>query len=81
MKNLKEQSIKLEVKISDLGDMLKMISLVYPKIKDSENLAILVSKNFEVICTKEDIEGYYKQLIQTEDFELESRKQEYGINY
>lgn len=81
MSNLKEKSKKSEVQLNQLGDMLKLVALEYPNVTSAKELSILISEGFNVICTENDILGYHEQFIIHEDFELENRKQEYGINY
>ena len=44
-----------------------------------EDLAKSISEEFGVQCSMEDINNYYSQHIVNEDYELESRRQEYGI--
>lgn len=86
MKNLEKLSTKLEVDWTKLGDMLKMVSISYPDVKQPEELAKLVSDNFNVICTEADIKGYNSAISemetairhQIEDYELENRKTLYG---
>lgn len=86
MSNLLKKSVKSEIKISDIGDMIKMVRISYPEISSSNELALKISENFNVICTERDILEYEAMLkappiIISEDYELENRKQEYGINY
>jgi len=82
MMNLKTQSQKSEVKLSEIGNMLKLISMEYPQhSNDAKMLAILIEEEFDVICTEADVKGYHELHIIHEDFELESKKQEFGIIY
>lgn len=82
MMNLKIQSQKSEVKLSEIGNMLKLISMEYPQhSNDAKMLAILIQEEFDVICTEADVKGYHELHIVQEDFELESKKQECGIIY
>jgi len=62
--------------------MLKLISLEYPQhSNNSEILSNLISDEFDVICTEEDIKGYHQLHIQSEDFELENRRTQNGVIY
>jgi hypothetical protein len=91
MKNLEKKSLKSEIQVYEIGDMLKLIALEHPEIKDYEKLSQIISSKFNVICTPDDIQRYeytlnvYKhkqdKYYIKEDYELESRRQEYGIKY
>lgn len=77
-----ETSIKLEqVKISQIGEMIKLLALDYDKVESMSfnKIAELISKEFKVECTHVDIEKYY-EIDLNEDFEKESRIVEYNIN-
>lgn len=73
------KSLKPKVSVENLGIYLKTISQKYPDVKKSDALATKISSEFGVVCTSEDIRGYAALHIQHEDYELESRRQEYGI--
>ncbi len=77
-----ETSIKLEqVKVSQIGEMIKLLSLNYDKVESLSfnKIAGLITKEFKVECTHTDIEKYY-EIDLNEDFEKESRIVEYNIN-
>lgn len=61
--------------------MLQLVAMEYPHLKNNEEIAKIISNRFNIICTEKDILGYHQELIITEDYELENRKQEYEINY
>jgi hypothetical protein len=79
---MQKQTITLpKVNTNDLGLFIQMIKEDY-KPKNNEELADLISKEFNTVCTVEDIEEYYslaEELSEhfNEDFELESRKQQF----
>ena len=79
MKSLKKQLKKSKVKLSDLGLYLKLVYLEYPEVEAPQELAEKVSAEFNVVCTKKDVLGYLDLHVQYEDYELESRRQQYGI--
>ena len=69
------------VQMHELGMYLSAIELDYEPI-DNKERAELVTQHFGVLCLEEDVtyyedlSHYYAQII-SEDFELESRRQEY----
>lgn len=71
------------VRMDELGLFLSTIELDH-KPRNNKERAELVSKYFNVECLEEDVIGYEKLLkdydyITHEDFELESRRQEYFL--
>lgn len=79
MSNLKQQLNKSNTQLSDLGLFIKLTNMADPEITSPEDLAKSISEEFGVQCSMEDINNYYSQHIVNEDYELESRRQEYGI--
>lgn len=69
-----------KVRVSQVGDMIKILSLEYADVehKTFENIAKIISEEFNVICTQRDVEKYY-EIDEYEDFEKESRIVEYNI--
>lgn len=80
MKNSKKLLKESEVQLSDLGLYLKLISMEYPGVESAEELADLISKEFNVICTALDVKGYHQVCVH-EDYELESRRHEHGLSF
>lgn len=81
MKNSDLKFKKSEKNLNNLGIMLKLISQEHPK--DASNYAKLaehVENIFDVTCTKEDVENYELSYINSEDYELESRRIDYGFS-
>lgn len=81
MKNSEKKLIKSKVQLADLSLMLKLVYLDNPLLETPEELSAAINELFEVDCTPEDIKGYHSLYIQSEDYELENRKQKYGIIY
>lgn len=68
------------VKIEDIGLYLRLIHMDYLPV-NNEELAELISENFNVDCVARDIEMYEKLHIEyqeDEDYEKLSRMMEYG---
>lgn len=68
------------VKIEDIGLYLRLIHMDYLPV-NNEELAELISENFNVDCIARDIEMYEKLHIEyqeDEDYEKLSRMMEYG---
>jgi hypothetical protein len=68
------------VKIEDIGMYLRLIQMDYLPV-DNEELAQLISENFNVDCVTRDIEIYEKLHVdyhETEDYEKLSRMVENG---
>lgn len=73
--------IKKTIIVSDakLSTMLKFVTDKHPEIKNNFMLLSLkIEKNFKVYCSVVSIEEYYAKITFIEDYELESRKIEYG---
>lgn len=68
-----------QIRISEIGDCIKILSLDYDNIetKSFEDIAKIISQEFNVQCSTLDVEKYYEIDI-NEDFEKESRRVEYG---
>ncbi len=79
MITLKKPRKTPDIQIGEIGVYLKVINQKYPDIKEPQDLALKVSSEFGVKCTKIDIVGYHQTYVQHEDYELESRRQENGI--
>lgn len=71
------------IKISDIDDYLKLLSLKYDHLESRSfaEIASLIRFEFIVDCTTADLERYYEVDKFSEDYELESRRQEHNINY
>lgn len=73
------------VRMDELGLYLNTIELDH-KPRTNRERAELVTKHFGVMCLEEDVDNYernykhHQEMIQ-EDYELESRRQEYFSNY
>ena len=70
-----------KVALQEIGLYIKVIKLDFNP-KNNKELAKLISDTFNLNCTELDIENYERLHIhhrQIEDFELESRKQQYGV--
>lgn len=70
-----------KVQMHELGMYLFAIELDYSPSNNKE-MAKLITENFGVLCLEEDVQHYeelafhYNEVL-NEDFELESRRQEY----
>ena len=78
-------TLKKKIDIRSVGIYAKTILLDY-KPKSQEELATLISEHFNCICTTQDLQDYeqlyeHNKVIEHEDWELENRKQQYGIIY
>lgn len=76
----KQSKIK-RVRMDELGLYLNTIELDH-KPRTNKERAELVTKHFGVMCLEEDVDNYekaykYEEVIIREDYELESRRQEY----
>jgi hypothetical protein len=65
---LKSSKTLEKVELSDVGLYLRVISQEYPDVKDYEELAKLISENFQVICTADIIKQYEELDIEHRDF-------------
>ena len=79
MKNLKEQLKKS--KPHELGTMIGLVLGEYPTVTQSLELSNKVSEIFGIDCTIEDVLRYQENQQPREDFELESRRHEFGHHY
>lgn len=80
---MKEIKTRRKVTLQEIGVYIKVIKLDFNP-KDNKELAELISDTFNLICKEKDINDYERLYIvnsQIEDYELENRKQEYGINF
>ncbi len=60
--------------------MLQFVLLEYPDIiRNSVQIAINITKDFNVLCLPRDIEEYYVLQSCGEDYELEERRHTYDI--
>ena len=66
-----------QVKIADIGLYLRLMHMDYQPTTNEE-LANLISENFNVICHAKDIEVYEKLHIEYEDYEKLSRMMQNG---
>jgi len=58
--------------------MLQFVLLEYPDIiRNSVDIAVNVTKDFNVLCLPKDIEEYYALQQCGEDYELEERRHKY----
>lgn len=75
-----ETLVLKQVNQSQIGDMIKILSLKYSDVehRSFEDISKLITKEFVVNCTATDIERYY-EVDTNEDFEKEGRIIEYGI--
>lgn len=78
MRNSETLSTKREVDLGQLGMMMRLVAPEMANPNDSIAMANLISETFDVDCTAENIEDYESAHILVEDFELESRRTEYG---
>jgi hypothetical protein len=78
MENLNK--IKRKVTLEEIGLYLRIIAMDYGTMSNKE-YAELVTEHFDVYCTEEDVNNYHQLSIISEDYELESRRHEYGILY
>lgn len=68
------------VKIEQLKLMVQFVLAEYPQIRgDFVKMSVIITNNFNVLCLPSDLEHYYSLQSNGEDYELESRKQEYDI--
>lgn len=72
------------VRMDELGLFLSTIALDH-KPRNNKESAELVTKYFNVLCLEEDVDNYERlareyDYITHEDFELESRKQDYFLS-
>lgn len=68
--------------MNEIGLYSKVIYLDYQP-KNNEELASLITEHFNTICLPEDLENYERLSLynqQIEDYELESRRQEYNLD-
>jgi hypothetical protein len=67
-------------KLEDMGIYLRLISSDYPASSNNE-LATLISEQFNVDCREEDIEGYERmhRIMDLEDLEKLNRMQREGF--
>ena len=80
MKKLKRKKTLERVKIEELGLYLKAIYLQYGE-KSHKEYSELVSKEFNVICTEQDVENLHlAELNLKQDFELIAMRTEYFRN-
>lgn len=83
MLNLKKtkNDVKKRVQQAQLGTFINLIHMDTPAedIVDMVHLARLVSEEFDVDCRASDIERFYELDNWQENFEIESKKIEYGI--
>lgn len=80
---MKEIKTRRKITLQEIGVYIKVIKLDFNP-KDNKELAELISDTFNLICKEKDIDDYERLHIvnnQIEDYELENRKQEYGINF
>lgn len=69
------------VRLDEIGMYLKAITLEYGDI-DNRQMSILITKNFKVLCTEQDVDNYevleqYHNARIEEDYELEARRDKY----
>lgn len=69
------------VRLDELGMYLKAINLEYGSV-DNREMSILITKNFKVLCTEQDVYNYevlehYHNAKIEEDYELEARRDKY----
>jgi hypothetical protein len=78
---MEENIIKKDEKLEqDIGLMIKFVTSKDPGSSGNPRLiAQLIKENFNIECREEDIKDYYNAATWWEDFELESRRHEYGI--
>jgi len=81
MMNLKKQLKKPEVALSELGLKLRLIQLEYPNLVTAEELSDKIAEEFEVNCTPQLVEDYWRLHIHFGDVEKQSREVEYGVSY
>lgn len=84
MLKTKQQEVttsKERVHQSQLGTFINLVHMDVPaeNIVDMVHLAKLVSESFDVDCRASDIEQFYELDNWQENFEVESKKIEYGI--
>jgi len=66
----------------ELDVMIPLVQEEYPEATSNQDIAKLVSDIFKVQCSFMDIAGYTEcQFIANQDYELESKRQEYGHSY
>ena len=67
--------------VTQLGTFINLVHMDVPaeNIVDMVHLAKLVSESFDVDCRASDIEQFYELDNWQENFEIESKKIEYGI--
>lgn len=81
MENLEILSKKSEVTLDEVAHMVRLIGLEHPGVQNPILLQKLIKENFNVDCEVELI-GHYLDLDSlSEDFELESRRHEYGFSF
>ena len=80
MKKLERKKTLERVKIEELSLYLKAIYMQYGE-KSHKEYSKLVSKEFNVICTKRDVENVHlMELNLKQDFELNAMRAEYFRN-
>lgn len=69
------------VRLDEIGMYLKAIAFEYGDI-DNRQMSILITRNFKVLCTEQDVDNYevleqYHNARIEEDYELEARRDKY----
>jgi hypothetical protein len=77
MENLKQVTQK-KVSMDQIGLYLRVIVMDYGILSNRE-YAKKITENFGVDCEESDVDDYHQLSIVSEDYELESRKQEFKI--
>ena len=69
-----------KIKVEELGFYLRLVKSEYG-IKSNEIYADLITENFNLLCTVEDIENYERLHIEMEDYEKLSRMNESNLEH
>lgn len=69
-----------KIEIGELGFYLRLVKSEYG-IKSNEIYADLITENFGLLCTVEDIEDYERLHVEMEDYEKLSRMNEDNLEH